>query len=380
MRKDSIVTKNDEKTPPPSSAKVQHESILTDNSKVFGTIDDVCAKYSISRGDEIHTKVIDVPAPFKSRFRVDDVLEPSRYLFFEFEGIHDSHYIGINILEFYDGEGEQIPYTNIIVDGNDVDHDEVQPAFPVNGWWAVVGEEHSLVFDFGDVVHVKEVSMWCANSASTPKIMRITDAQEAAQDESEFAANLLIQLAGEPGVDPSTINFRKSPGEITDIITIEDIVNMLNDYPPPNGFESFLSECGAFHFVFYRAGLRTRVCNYFFGSNPSEDVQLVHDTTMSVGVTIDDVAKRAMTLEELRAVKAIIVSNCVKEEWTNSYDGKRLRPDDVNLYDLNKVVIMPCTKARNCAFKELFGSGDSSPTYYTSHWWGEKVLDFITFC
>ena len=86
--KDSIITKNDEKTPPPSSAKVQHESILTDNSKVFGTIDDVCEKYSISRGDEVHTKVIDVPAPFKSRFRVDDVLEPSRYLFFEFEGIY----------------------------------------------------------------------------------------------------------------------------------------------------------------------------------------------------------------------------------------------------------------------------------------------------
>jgi len=356
------------------------EEMSTGNSKVFGTIDDVCSKYSISRGDEVHTKVIDVPAPFKSRFRIDDILEPSRYLFLEFEGIHDSHYIGINYLEFYDAEGEEISYTNIAVDGNDVDHDQVQPAFPVNGWWAVSGEEHSLIFDFGDTVHVKEVSMYCANSASTPKIMRITDAQEAAQDGSEFAADRLIQLAGEYGVDPSSLNFRESPGEITNIITVEDIVNILNNNPPPNGFEGYLSECGTYHFVFYRAGLRTRVCNYFFGSNPSEDIQFVNDITIDVGVTIDDVAKRAMTLEELRAVKAIIVSNCVKDEWTSSYDGKRLRPDDVNLYDLNQVVIMPRTEARNCAFKELFGSGDSSPTYYTSHWWGEKVLDFITCC
>jgi len=76
----------------------------------------------------------------------------------------------------------------------------------------------------------------------------------------------------------------------------------------------------------------------------------------------------------------LIVSNCVRDKWKSSLDGRRVCPDEVNLYDLNAILIKPLTKKRNCAFKELFGTGDSSPTYYVSHWWGERVLDFILCC
>lgn len=108
------------------------------STRVFGKTRNVCEKFDIRRSDgEIHTKFFHVPTPSRSKFRIDQDLEPSRYLFVEFDSIHDSYYIGINEIEFYDEEGNTVPYTNIQVDGNDVDNETVQPAFPNNGWWAV---------------------------------------------------------------------------------------------------------------------------------------------------------------------------------------------------------------------------------------------------
>jgi len=347
----------------------------------YGEVENTVTKYNISREGEVHTKKIDIPSPFKSAVRIDDVLEPSRYLFVEFEGIHDSYYIGINSIEFYDKNDEIVPYTNIAVDGQDVDNDAVQPAFPPNGWWAVGGEDHSLLFDFDAVTHVKEIKMWCANAASTPKYMSVTDGKvRSAKNEADlgFQTDLNLQLAGMAGTDPTKLKFFSSKEREA---SCQDIVNSLNESPPPNGFKNFLSTCGEYDFVFYREGLRTRVCNYYFGENPSSAVGLANSIQPSSGAAIIDVAKRAMTLEELRAVRAIIVSSCVKNQWKSSLDGKtRLTPSDVNLYDLNTILIKPLTKKRNCAFKELFPSGASTPTFYVSHWWGERVLDFIHCC
>jgi len=346
-------------------------------------------KYGITRGNEIHTKIVDVPTPVKSRFLIDDELEPSRYILLEFEGIHDSYYIGINTIEFYDAKGNTIPFTNIAVDGQDVDYETVQPAFPTGSWWAVVGESHSLVFDFGEVKCPKYVFIWCANAASTPKLLSITDAVETtpysirndADKEGGFEETLHIQLAGKPKKSMEKLLFfmKKNQEGNTNLVSCTKIVEYLNSDPPANGFQGFLTKCGC-HFVFYREGLRTSVCNYFFGKDHSTSVQLLNGTLVGSGETIDDVAKRAMTLEELRAVRALIVSNCVEMCWKSGWDGSLLRPEDVNLYDLNSILIKPLTKKRNCAFKELFASGESRPTYYVSHWWGEKVLDFIRCC
>jgi hypothetical protein len=101
---------------------------------------------------------------------------------------------------------------------------------------------------------------------------------------------------------------------------------------------------------------------------------------VEVGKDIPDVERRALTLNELRAVRAIILSKCINEGWTSSYDKRKIRPEEVNLYDLNQTLILPLTKKRNCSFKELFSSGTSAPTVYVSHWWGESVLDFIRCC
>uniref|UniRef100_A0A7S3V529 Uncharacterized protein n=1 Tax=Chaetoceros debilis TaxID=122233 RepID=A0A7S3V529_9STRA len=348
----------------------------------FGNVECVSSKYSISRRGEIHTKVIDIPSPFNGRFRIDDVLEQSRHILMEFNQIYDSYYMGINKIEFYDENNDNVPYKNTCVDGEDVDHDNIKAAMPANGWWATCGEEHSLVFDFGKMVKIKEVYVWCANGASTPRIISITDAKsktEQPKDEDPFCKSAYFQLAGNAGTDPEKNTFRKTPGPAKLLITLDDIVGILNANPPQSGFESFLSTDGKNLFVFYAKGAKTRALNYYFGEEPEAAVKLARSISLKTGVAIDDVAKRSMTLEELRAVRAIIVSKCVKKKWKSSED-RQLRPEDVNMYDFNFNLVKPITKKKHESLKELFDSGDSSPTYYVSHWFGGSVLDLINSC
>ena len=356
----------------------EFQSDVEDESgSVFGTIRDVPSIYNISRcgpENEKHTKTVDVPSPFKSSIRVDDELEPSRYMFLQFSGIHDSTYIGINQIIFRDVEGNEIPYKNTQVDGYDVDHDTVKPAFPPNGWWAVVGGDHSLLFDFEDVTRVKEIYFWCANAASTPKTMLISDDSSVyVQESDEYSEDLYFQLAGEPGKDPSSVEYDGDK-------SCEQVIQFLNQNRPENKFDSVVSKDGNSRFVFYEEGKRTLAYDYCFPRAPDIAVDLANNTEVEVGKDIPDVERRAMTLNELRAVRAIIISKCIKEGWRSSYDKRRLRPEDVNLYDLNETMILPLTKKRNCSFKELFSSGTSDPTVYVSHWWGESVLDFIRCC
>ncbi len=338
-----------------------------ESGPTFGTIRDVPAIYDISRcgpENEVHVMTVDVPSPFKSSIRVDDVLEPSRYISLEFSGIHDSHYIGINQIIFRDVDGEEIPYRNIQVDGNDVDHDTVQPAFPPNGWWAVLDGDHSLVFDFDRVTHVKEIYFWCANAASTPKLMKISDSALIASNidnSNEYSAEYFFQLAGIPGTDPSTLKFK-------DGLTCEELVQSLNNTRPENKFGSFISSDGMSHFVFYEKGARTLAYNYYFGPEPEVAINLANNARLDEGAEIPEVEYRAMSLNELRAVRAIIMSKCVNDGWVSSYDGRKLTPEVVTLYDLNQSLILPLTEKRNCAFKELFSSGKSAPTVYVSHW------------
>lgn len=351
--------------------------------KIFGHIENVSEKYDITRKGEVHTKIVDVPSPINGRIRIDDELEPSRYLLMEFKEIHDSFYIGVNRIRFYDKYGLEVPFTNTKVDGAPVDHKEVKPAMPTNGWWAVAGTHHSLVFDFGQETHVAFVHVECTNSASTPKYIHFTDAQEPLDYEEEgagFAENLYFQLAGE-NKSPDKIKFRSSPDSKNNLLNSALIVKKLNANPPSNGYETFMSEDAKDLFVFFTQGKRTIVCNYFFGREPSEPLDLVNSVVKDSGTEIQEPSLRAMSLNELRAVRAIILSNCVKNKWKSSRDGKTpLRPEDVNLYDLNSILIKPLTKKRKCSFKELFGSGETRPAYYVSHWWGESVLDFIRCC
>ena len=366
---------------------VKNETEIEDVSSegsTFGIVENVTTKFNISRcgpENEIHTKVIDILSPFKdvnSSFKadvqIDDELDPSRYLHVAFEDIHDSHYIGLNSsITFKDKGGGEIPYENIEVDGKQVDHDQVKPAFPTIGWWAVVGGAHSLLFDFGERTHVKEISILCINSASTPKIMKVTDSTGPRVNVgAKYDADFIFQLAGETEQDPTEVEF-------ADQMTCEQVVESLNANNPENFFKSFLSKDGQSQFVFYEKGKRTSAYNYYFGAESTAAIRHINSVKPH-NEEVEDVALRALSLEELRGIRAIIMSNCVKEDWRSSYDEHKLLPEEVNLYDLNQNLILPLTKQRNCSFKELFTTGEAKPTYYVSHWWGESVLDFIRCC
>ena len=356
---------------------------------IFGVIENIPERYQISRRgpeNEIHTKTFHLPSPCTTLLRIDDELEPTRYIRLDFHDIHDSYYIGINHIKFFDSDGNELSYTNIGVDGKEQETDEdFVPAFPPKGWWAVAGGEHSLIFDFGNECHVKSLELRCTNAASTPKLLDVTDAKYRYRSSNEvigtYTDALWMQMAGKPINDIKKIVFENINLDIQKkSMNISELIYHLNGCKPVDGFKNVLSKDGKCNFIFYEGGKRTRAYDLFFGKDAESSVCDANNVTASNGVVIDDVAKRAMTLQELRVVRSVIVNNCVKDRWKSSWNKKQLRPDDVNLYDLNDILIKPLTKKRNCAFKELFPSGTSVPTYYVSHWWGESALHFISMC
>mmetsp|Transcript_15830 Transcript_15830/g.23806 ORF Transcript_15830/g.23806 Transcript_15830/m.23806 type:complete len:601 (+) Transcript_15830:169-1971(+) len=89
---------------------------------------------------------------------------------------------------------------------------------------------------------------------------------------------------------------------------------------------------------------------------------------------------RGITLAQLRNVRREIDLRCKVEEWTREYGGSEtiyLRPEEVNLYDLNAHLIIPQTQADQCSYVELIASGPQPPDWFVSHWWGEPVHDFL---
>ncbi len=75
---------------------------------------------------------------------------------------------------------------------------------------------------------------------------------------------------------------------------------------------------------------------------------------------IDETAARGISLRQLLVLYELVKQHCAAEGWTN-WAGELLTPEAVNLYDLNKYVIMPATEAHQCSYVELVtGAGDES--------------------
>ncbi len=67
---------------------------------------------------------------------------------------------------------------------------------------------------------------------------------------------------------------------------------------------------------------------------------------------IDETAARGISVRQLLVMYELVQQRCVAEGWTNKA-GELLTPETVTLYDLNKYVIMPATKAHRCSYVEL---------------------------
>ena len=75
---------------------------------------------------------------------------------------------------------------------------------------------------------------------------------------------------------------------------------------------------------------------------------------------IVETAARGISVRQLLVVYEHVKRRCVTEGWTN-WAGELLTLETVTLYDLNKYVIMPATKAHQCSYVELVtGVGEES--------------------
>ena len=74
------------------------------------------------------------------------------------------------------------------------------------------------------------------------------------------------------------------------------------------------------------------------------------------GCTIEETAKRGITPEQLKLVKAHIQRRCGAEGWL-TWAGKQLTPKSVSLYEAARYVVKPATYEKQCSLVELIATG-----------------------
>jgi len=91
---------------------------------------------------------------------------------------------------------------------------------------------------------------------------------------------------------------------------------------------------------------------------------------------------RAITLRQLQRVFQFVESQC--HRWHDAApanvsrtSGQILHTDFLNLYHLNDWILKPATKLKDCAFVEMLATREQPPAWFISHWWGERIVDFL---
>ena len=98
------------------------------------------------------------------------------------------------------------------------------------------------------------------------------------------------------------------------------------------------------------------------------------------GCTVDGAEHRAITVRQLKLVRAYVEKHCASEGWTETDPNKPKDPlaaEKVNLYHLKDYLIKPCTEVTQRSYVEFVASGPQDPKWFVSHWWGESVFDFV---
>ena len=95
-----------------------------------------------------------------------------------------------------------------------------------------------------------------------------------------------------------------------------------------------------------------------------------------VGWNIPGEEHRGISIKQLKFIYAEIEDRCEKEKWI-SKDRIPLAPDKVCLYDVNKHIIKERTRNKEYSYVELIATGEQTPTWFVSHWWGEPVIAMI---
>eukprot|EP00929_Paragymnodinium_shiwhaense_P104556 TRINITY_DN69114_c0_g1_i1.p1 TRINITY_DN69114_c0_g1~~TRINITY_DN69114_c0_g1_i1.p1 ORF type:complete len:983 (-),score=270.31 TRINITY_DN69114_c0_g1_i1:294-3242(-) len=66
-----------------------------------------------------------------------------------------------------------------------------------------------------------------------------------------------------------------------------------------------------------------------------------------------------------------------RENAGSGRSDQRITWDNVNLYHINDLLVMPLTRPFNCAFAEVVGHGPQDPLWFVSHWWGTAFKDTL---
>eukprot|EP00927_Polykrikos_kofoidii_P046428 TRINITY_DN4067_c0_g1_i4.p1 TRINITY_DN4067_c0_g1~~TRINITY_DN4067_c0_g1_i4.p1 ORF type:complete len:948 (-),score=143.90 TRINITY_DN4067_c0_g1_i4:61-2904(-) len=104
---------------------------------------------------------------------------------------------------------------------------------------------------------------------------------------------------------------------------------------------------------------------------------------------IPDAADRGISCKQLLHVVDFLLQRCEKDGrlscWTDAQkenlgSGEVLNIHSINLYQLNKWLLVPATRKLRCSFVEFISNvADSQiPKWFVSHWWGEPILLFAS--
>ena len=108
----------------------------------------------------------------------------------------------------------------------------------------------------------------------------------------------------------------------------------------------------------------------------------VHTELLGDGCIIHEVENRAITIQQLQDLVRDIETKVKEEKWVSTspqaLKPMKLKAKSVNLYDLVAWLVKPATAARRCSYVELVATGPQPTRWFTSHWWGEPVFQFVT--
>ena len=85
---------------------------------------------------------------------------------------------------------------------------------------------------------------------------------------------------------------------------------------------------------------------------------------------------RGITLTMLRQLWSHVNERCIQEGWMDVH-GELLEPTSLNMYELQRYVIKPCTLSCDCSYVERCSEFTIQPSWTVVHWWGDSFHDLL---
>ena len=85
---------------------------------------------------------------------------------------------------------------------------------------------------------------------------------------------------------------------------------------------------------------------------------------------------RGITLTMLRQLWSHVNERCIQEGWMDVH-GELLEPTSINMYELQRYVIKPCTLSCDCSYVERCSEFTIQPSWTVVHWWGDSFHDLL---